>query len=356
MTESLHVLGKGLSLAGRVAVVAGATRGAGRGIARALADAGAVVYCTGRSAEGHARGMDRPETIDETVAMIAHAGGRAVAVRVDHTREAEVASLAARVRHEAGRLDVLVNSIWGADPQIDWGKRFWEVDLAAIRAYVDQTLISHIVTNRHLAPLMVAADRGLIVEVIDGHFAGYRGHILYDLVKASLYRLSYGMAIELAQTGVTALSLSPGFLRSEAVLDHFGVREENWRDAIEKDPFFAESESPRLVGRAVVALAADPAAGRKAGLIHFAADLAREYGFTDIDGRVPDFPRMLDAKVSEIASAQLMAPMDEEGRFLVWARYCQIHQDPARRELAVRLAGALGLEAPGAGIGPAADI
>ena len=288
--------------------------------------------------------MDRSETIDQTVAMIEEAGGRAVAVRVDHTREEEVASLAARVRDEAGRLDVLVNSIWGADPQIDWGRRFWEVDLAKVHAYLDQTLISHVITSRHLAPLMVEADHGLIVEVIDGHFAGYRGHILYDLVKSSLLRLSYGMAMELARTGVTALSLSPGFLRSEAVLDHFGVSEDNWRDAIEKDPFFAESESPRLTGRAVVALAADPGVGRKAGRVHFAADLAREYGFTDVDGRLPDFPRMLDAKVSEIASRALMDPMDEDGRFLVWARYCQIHQDPARRDLAVRLAKALGLE------------
>jgi len=288
--------------------------------------------------------MDRPETIEQTVAMIEAAGGRAVAVRVDHTREEEVARLAARVRDEAGRLDVLVNSIWGADPQIDWGHRFWEVELAKVHAYLDQTLISHVITSRHLAPLMVEADRGLIVEVIDGHFAGYRGHILYDLVKSSLLRLSYGMAMELKRTGVTALSLSPGFLRSEAVLDHFGVSEDNWRDAIEKDPFFAESESPRLTGRAVVALAADPDVRRKAGQVHFAADLAREYGFTDVDGRLPDFPRMLDAKVREIASAQPMAPMDEDGRFLVWARYCQIHQDPARHDLAVLLAKALGLE------------
>jgi NAD(P)-dependent dehydrogenase (short-subunit alcohol dehydrogenase family) len=341
---------EGEPLDGQVALVAGATRGAGRGIARALAEAGAVVYCTGRSAAGHPGGMDRPETIDQTVAMIEYAGGRAVAVRVDHTREEEVASLAARIRNDAGRLDLLVNSIWGADPQIDWGRRFWEVDLAEIRAYLDQTLISHVITSRHLVPLMVEADRGLIVEVIDGHFAGYRGHILYDLVKSSLSRLAYGMAMELARTGVTALSLSPGFLRSEAVLDHFGVREDNWRDAIEKDPFFAESESPHLVGRAVAALAADPRVGRKAGLIHFAADLAREYGFTDIYGRLHDFPRLLDATVNEIAST----PLDDEGRFLVWARYCQIHQDPARRELAVRLANALGLEALGAGVAPAA--
>jgi NAD(P)-dependent dehydrogenase (short-subunit alcohol dehydrogenase family) len=337
-------------LAGQVALVAGATRGAGRGIARALGEAGAVVYCTGRSAAGHSGGMDRPETIEQTVAMIEQAGGRAFGLRVDHTREEEVASLAARIRNDAGRLDVLVNSIWGADPQIDWGRRFWEIDLARIRGYLDQTLISHIITSRHLAPLMVERNRGLIIEVIDGHFAGYRGHILYDLVKSSLSRLSYGMAMELARTGVTALSLSPGFLRSEAVLDHFGVGEDNWRDAVVKDPFFAESESPQLVGRAVVALAADPDVGRRAGLVHFAADLARAYGFTDIDGRVPDFPRLFDMKVKDIASAP---PMDDEGRYLVWARYCQIHQDPDRRELAVRLANALGLEAPAPGIGPA---
>ena len=198
---------------------------------------------------------------------------------------------------------------------------------------------------------MVEANRGLIVEVIDGHFAGYRGHILYDLVKSSLSRLAYGMAMELARTGVTALSLSPGFLRSEAVLDHFGVRDDNWRDAVAKDLFFGESESPQLVGRAVVALAADPEVGRRAGLTYFASDLAREYRFTDVDGRLPDFPRLFDAKVPEIAATP---PLDDEGRFLVWARYCQIHQDPAQRELAQRLAEALGLDALGAGVAPAA--
>lgn len=335
-------------LAGRVALVAGATRGAGRGIARALGEAGAFVYCTGRSATGHPRGMDRPETIDETVELIAQAGGRAVAMRVDHTCEEEVAGLAARVRSESGRLDVLVNSIWGADPIVNWAQRFWEIDLANVRAYLDQTLLSHVITNRYLAPLMLEANRGLIVEVIDGHFAGYRGQILYDLVKSSLARLAYGMAMELTRTRVTALCVSPGFLRSEAVLDHFAVREDNWRDAVAKDPFFAKSETPRLVGRAVAALAADRDVGRKAGLIHFAADLAREYGFTDVDERVPDFPRMLDAKVKEIASA----PLDDEGRFLVWARYCQIHQDPSRRALAQLLAKALGLEDLGPGLAP----
>jgi len=335
-------------LAGQVALVAGATRGAGRGIARALGEAGAFVYCTGRSAAGHPGGMDRPETIDETVELIAQAGGRAVAVRVDHTRALEVASLAARIRNETGRLDVLVNSIWGADPMLDWSHRFWEIDLSQLRDYLDQTLVSHLITNRCFAPLMVEAGRGLIVEVIDGHFAGYRGQILYDLVKSSLARLAYGMAMELVGTRVTALCVSPGFLRSEAVLDHFSVREDNWRDAIAKDPFFAESETPALVGRAVAALAADPDVGRKAGLIHFAADLAREYGFADTDGHIPDFPRMFDAKVNELASA----PLDDAGRVLVWARYCQIHRDPARRALALLLAKALGLEELGPGLAP----
>jgi NAD(P)-dependent dehydrogenase (short-subunit alcohol dehydrogenase family) len=347
--DAVSMTPEGLSLAGKVALVAGATRGAGRGIARSLGEAGALVYCTGRSAVGHPKGLDRPETLDETVALIEQAGGRAVAVRVDHTREEEVVNLSTRVRRDAGRLDVLVNSIWGADSLMAWGRRFWDVDLAKVHAYLDQTLISHIVTNRHLAPLMVEADRGLIVEVIDGHFAGYRGNILYDLVKASLARLAYGMAVELARTGVTALSLSPGFLRSEAVLEHFGVHEESWREAVAKDPYFAESESPRLVGRAVVALAADPDVRRKAGLIHFASDLAREYGFTDVDGRVPDFPKMFDARMREIATTP---PLDEQGRLLAWARYCQIHQDPARRELALLLARALGLEGLGPGLAP----
>jgi NAD(P)-dependent dehydrogenase (short-subunit alcohol dehydrogenase family) len=295
--------------------------------------------------------MDRPETIEETAELITQAGGAAVAVPLDHTQEEAVASLAATLRSETGRLDVLVNSIWGADPMVDWGKSFWKLDLAKVRAYLDQTLVSHLITNRHFAPLMVEAKRGLIVEVIDGHFAGYRGHVLYDLVKAALARLAYGMAMELARTAVTALAVSPGFLRSEAVLDHFGVREQSWRDAIEKDPYFAESETPLLVGRAVAALAADPEVGRKAGLIHFASDLAREYGFTDVDGRTPDFPRLFDARAAAMAAAP--ASLDDEGRYLLWARYCQIHQDPARRELATSLSKALGLEHLGPGLAPA---
>ena len=331
-----------LPLSGQVAVVAGATRGGGRGIARALGAAGAFVYCTGRSSSGHPdKGLDRPETIEETAAMIVAAGGQAAAVRVDHTKEDQVVALASRVRSEQGRLDVLVNSIWGGDSLTNWSHRFWEVDLSRVSAYVDQTVISHLITCRHLAPLMIEANRGLIVEVIDGHFAGYRGHILYDLVKAGLARFAYGMAMELIPTGVTALALTPGFLRSEAVLEHFGVGESNWRDAIAKDPYFAQSESPLLVGRATAALAADARVRSKAGLIHFASDLAREYGFTDVDGTVPDFPAMFDQNVAEIIANP---PMTEMGRFYVWARYFQIHQDPERGALARQLASALDLK------------
>ncbi len=335
-------------LAGQVALVAGATRGAGRGIARALGAAGALVYCTGRSSATAPNGKMRPETIEETASLIEQAGGKAIAIQVDHTQEEEVKELAARIRGDSGRLDILVNSIWGADPMIDWARRFWELDLANIRGYLNQTLISHLITCRHAAPLMVERNRGLIVEVIDGHAPGYRGHVLYDLVKSSLARFAYAMAMELVRTGISAVALSPGFLRSEAVLEHFGVDEEHWRDAITTDPFFAESETPFLAGRAVVALAADPLVRAKAGLTHFASDLAREYGFTDVDGRVPDFPRLLDASLREIAAT---VPLEGEGRFLAWSRYCQIHKDPARQDLAAELARALGLKDLGPGVG-----
>jgi len=338
-------------LAGQVALVAGATRGAGRGMARMLAAAGALVYCTGRSARGAPSATPgRPETIDETAEMIAAEGGRAVPLRVDHTREEEVESLAARVREEAGKLDVLVNDIWGGDRWIDWEQRFWELDLANARALIDRAVLTHLVTARHLAPLMIEQDRGLIVEVTDGHHPGYRGQILYDLVKSAVARIAYGMAMELAQTNVTALAVTPGFLRSEAVLEHFGVQEANWRDAIAKDPFFAESETPCFVGRAVAALAADPDVRAKAGLTLFATDLAEEYGFTDIDGRRPRFCQAFDAHVAELARSE--EPLDEMGRFFVWSRYCQIHQEPERHEQAVMLAKRLGLKGVGAGVEP----
>jgi NAD(P)-dependent dehydrogenase (short-subunit alcohol dehydrogenase family) len=336
-------------LDGKVALVAGATRGAGRGIACMLGAAGAVVYCTGRTGAGQVSPMARPETIEETAALVAGHGGEGVAVRVDHTREAEVAALIARIEAERGRLDILVNDIWGGDPMVDWSSKFWQLDIAAVRALVDQAVFSHLITARHAAPLMLRGGSGLIVEVSDGHHDGYRGHLLYDLVKSTVNRLGYAMAWDLQGTGVTALALCPGFLRSEAVLDHLGVSEANWRDAVAKDPFFAESESPSFVGRAVAALAADPQVQRKAGQVLFAADIAEEYGFTDVDGRRPAFHPMFERVTAKLADGA--AELEPNERFLVLARYRQIHREPAEARTAQRLAAKLGFADLGPGLG-----
>jgi len=340
-----------LPLEGKIALVAGATRGAGRGIARMLGAAGAVVYCTGRSGGGHVSPMGRPETIEETAALVDQHGGEGVAVRTDHTREDEVAALVARIEAERGRLDILVNDVWGGDPVIDWSAKFWELDIAKVRALVDQAIMSHIITARHAAPLMLRQNAGLIAEIGDGHFNGYRGQLLYDLVKSSVNRLAYAMAWDLEGTGVTALGLCPGFLRSEAVLGHFGVTEQTWRDAIAKDPFFAESESPFFAGRAVAALAADPHVHRKAGQVLFAADVAEEYGFTDVDGRLPAFHPMFARVTAELAEKD--GDLDQHERFLVHARYMQIHREPAQADRARRLAARLGFADRGAGLGVA---
>jgi NAD(P)-dependent dehydrogenase (short-subunit alcohol dehydrogenase family) len=338
-------------LDGKVALVAGATRGAGRSIACMLGAAGAVVYCTGRSGAGQGSPMGRPETIEETAALVDENRGTGVAVRVDHTREDEVAALIARIEAERGRLDILVNDIWGGDGMTDWSARFWELDIATVRALVEQAVFSHLITARHAAPLMVRQASGLIVEVSDGHHEGYRGQLLYDLVKSTVNRLGYAMAWDLHGTGVTALTVCPGFLRSEAVLDHFGVTEANWREAIAKDPFFAESESPFFVGRAVAALAVDPRVERKAGQVLFAADLAEEYGFTDIDGRRPAF----DPKFAKVTAdlAEEDGELDADQRFLVLARYRQLHREPANAVQARRLAAKLGFGELGPGLGVA---
>ncbi len=336
-------------LEGKVALVAGATRGAGRGIAAMLGAAGAVVYCSGRSGAGQTSPMGRPETLEETAALVDAQGGNGVAVRADHTREDEVAALIARIEAERGRLDILVNDIWGGDPMVDWSAKFWQLDIATVRALVDQAVMTHLITARHAAPLMVRQGGGLIVEVTDGHHDGYRGHLLYDLVKNTVNRLGYAMAWELHGTGVTTLALSPGFLRSEAVLGHFGVAEANWRDGVARDPFFAESETPFFVGRAVAALAADPQVHRKAGQVLFAADLAEEYGFTDVDGRRPAFYPMFERVAAELAARD--DDLDADQRFLVAARYLQIHRDPARADSARRLAAKLGFADLGPGLG-----
>ena len=319
----------------RVAVVAGATRGAGRGIARMLGAAGATVYCTGRSVRGRPATAGRTETIEETAEMVTAEGGRGIAVRTDHTVEAEVERLFARVRKDAGRLDVLVNDVWGGDPLTEWGTPFWKLSLAQGRKLAEQAVHSHIVTSRHGAPLMVERNAGLIVEVTDGDTFGYRGNLFYDLVKNAVVRLAYGMAGDLHAHRVTALAVTPGFLRSEAVLEMFGVTETNWRDAIEKDPYFEASETPCFVGRAIAALAADPEVGRKSGRLFSSWALAKEYGFTDIDGRRPDWTTFFLGKVREIVDRD--TPPDEMDRFVVRSRLYQAELAPAGAEETARL-------------------
>lgn len=277
------------SLRGQVAVVAGATRGAGRGIARALGEAGAIVYCTGRSVRGNPSSYGRPETIDETAAMINAAGGTAIAVRVDHTVEREVEALFARVDKQHGRLDVLVNSIAGEDPIMgQWGA-FWETDVGNADAIFRQALLSHIITAKHGAAMMIRRKRGLIVEVSESDIMMSGGNPMTQSVKLSLKALALEMAAELKPHGVTAVAITPGFLRSETMLERFGVTEATWRDGGKKDRNFLNSESPLFVGRAVAALAADPKVMKRSGQLCSSWELSRRYRFTDADGRRPDW-------------------------------------------------------------------
>lgn len=276
-------------LAGQVAVVAGATRGGGRGIARALGEAGAIVYCTGRSVTGNPSPYARPETIDETAAMITASGGTAVAVRVDHTVEAEVEALFARIEREHGRVDVLADSVAGEDPLMNDWRPFWEMDLSCGDALLRQALLSRLITARHAARLMIRQGRGLIVELTENDVLGASGNVLTQLARMGHKLLVTVLASELKPHGVSAVALTPGFLRSESVLDYFGVTEATWRDAGSKDANFLESESPLFVGRAVAALAqaSDPTA--RSGHLFSSWALAREFGFTDADGRRPDW-------------------------------------------------------------------
>lgn len=280
-----------MTLAGAVAVVAGATRGAGRGIAVELGAAGATVYATGRSTRDGASPMGRPETIEETAELVTARGGTGIAVRVDHLVPDEVAALFDRVADEQdGRLDVLVNDIWGGDPLAEWGRSFWEHDLDKGLRMQQLAVTTHLVTSHYGAPLLVARRGGLIVEVTDGTGAGYRGNLFYDLAKSSVIRLAYAQAEELRPHGVAAVALTPGFLRSEAMLEHFGVTEETWRDAAAADPHFLASETPAYIGRAVAALAADPDVLARSGQALSTGELAAAYGFTDADGSRPNWP------------------------------------------------------------------
>ena len=278
-------------LTGRVALVAGATRGAGRGIARGLAEAGAIVYCTGRSVTGKPSAYRRPETINETAALIKRAGGTAIAVRVDHTREREVAALFRRIRRAHKRLDIVVDSVAGEEPLMKRYGFLWQTDLTHADTIFRQALTSRIITAKHAALAMMPAKQGLIVEVTENDIIGGGANPMAHGVKVAQKLLPLSWATELAAHGVAVVALTPGFLRSESVLDHFGVKEDNWRDAGKKDPNFLVSESPLFVGRAVAALAADPDNQERTGMLLSSWELARDYGFTDYDGRRPDWGR-----------------------------------------------------------------
>jgi NAD(P)-dependent dehydrogenase (short-subunit alcohol dehydrogenase family) len=281
-----------MALQDMVAVVTGATRGAGRGIAVSLGALGATVYVTGRSTSGSPSPMKRPETIEETASLVRAAGGNAIAVRCDFTSVAEVDALRRRIQSESdGRLDVLVNDVWGGDPFVEWGKPFWEHDLDNALTAWRNCVQSHLVALHRLVPLMAKRKSGLIVEITDGDRDDYYGSLFYDVVKASVRRLGVVLGEDLDKYGITSVALTPGFLRSEAMLAGFGVTEENWRDATRTNKEFGISETPYYVGRAVAALAADPKVARWNGQVLSSWQLAHEYGFTDLDGSRPDWGR-----------------------------------------------------------------
>jgi NAD(P)-dependent dehydrogenase (short-subunit alcohol dehydrogenase family) len=290
-------------LRGRIALVAGATRGVGRGIALALGEAGATVYCTGRSTKSnrlprqrsknaspfdHSR---RPETVEETAEMVTARGGNGLAAILDHTDPKQVAKLIARIRKEQGKLHILANDISELTPQ-DFGKTFWQVNLENGLANLRNVVHTHVITSHCAAPLLIETAAksewpGLIVEIGDGDSYTYRGHLFYDLCKTTVIRLAFAMAYELRRKNVAAIALTPGFLRSEAMLEHFGVTESNWEEAVKKDPNYAVSETPLYAGRAVAALAADPTLWKKSGRVFSSWGLSEEYKFCDADGRRP---------------------------------------------------------------------
>ena len=275
-----------------MALVAGASRGAGRGIAVSLGEAGATVYCTGRSTAGARSEYDRPETIEETAALVTDAGGTGIAVRTDHLEPGQVRDLVTRIDAEQGRLDVLVNDIWGGEKLFEWDTPVWEHDLANGLRLLDLAIKTHLITSHHALPLLIRNPGGLVVEMTDGtaeyNATTYRINAFYDRAKTAVIRLAFAQSKDLAPHGATAVALTPGWLRSEMMLDTFGVTEANWRDATERIPHFGISETPRYVGRAVAALAADPDKRRHSGASLSSGGLAREYGFTDLDGSRPD--------------------------------------------------------------------
>lgn len=281
-------------LQGKVAVVAGATRGAGRGIAVELGAAGATVYCTGRSVRGQVSPSNRLETIEETAEMVTEQGGVGIPLQVDHMIEEQVKSLFARVaREQGGCLDVLVNDIWGGEALTQWDTPFWEQDAPQGLQMLTNAVHTHLLTGRWAVPLMVAQGSGLIIEVGDGTGYNYRGSLFYSLAKISVIHTAEALAADLRErglSGITALALTPGYLRSEQMLDHWSMTEEQWQEGAKTDGFrYGGTESPRYIGRAVAALASDPDVSAKAGKCLATGVLMKEYGFTDSDGRQPVF-------------------------------------------------------------------
>jgi len=279
------------ALSGRVALVAGATRGAGRGTAVALGEAGAVVYCTGRTTSRHRSDYNRPETIEVTSALVDAAGGTGIAVEVDHRQAAEVEALVHRIDAERGRLDILVNDIWGGEDFIEWNTPLWAHDLNAGLQMLRLGLDTHLITSHFALPLLTRRPGGLVVEMTDGtreyNAEHYRVSVFYDLVKTAVLRLAFSQAEELRSSGCAAVALTPGWMRSEMMLEHYATDEAHWREA-ETPPGFDQSETPRFVGRAIAAVAADPDRSRWNQASVTSADLCRVYGFTDVDGAQPD--------------------------------------------------------------------
>lgn len=304
-------------LQGKVALVAGATRGAGRGIAAMLGEAGATVWCSGRSVRGGpASGPRRPETIDETAEEVTARGGHGIAVQTDHRDPAQVQALLARIEREHGRLDILVNDVWGGDRYFDhsqWGAPFWQQPLPDLQPLFETAIFTHLTTAHAAAPLLVATGGALLFEITDGLGVEYRGNLVYDLMKQTVNRLAWGLSQELGPHGVIALAVTPGFLRSEEMLDtYFHVGEENWFEGARQDANFIASETPYFVGRAVAALAADPQIAQRAGGVYSSWDLSDDYGFSDIDGRRPHWGRHSARHISGGEPVDVEARIAEE--------------------------------------------